>query len=370
MTERQELDPSTGTMAGHGFYAEHSQPQHAAATKGLDVLRFAAESVPLPDREGGDGTPIVLADLGAAEGRNSKVPMGVALDALRARTDDQVMVVHTDLPGNDWGTFFEVLAGDDPRGAVEEPAGHAFSFAAGRSFYDRVMPDRMLSVAWTSSTLHWLSRAPGDVDGHFFVQSSHDHAARERYRAQSVRDWGRFLACRSMELREGGSVVFVDTLMGDDATMGSEALFDALQSAIDSTVATGAITAAGAARIAYPTWFRTLGELAAPFGATGEYTGPGGGVLGLELLEPLVLDDPFLASYRSNRDAQAYAEGQVAFLRGFLGPSFDAQLVGTGSAHDALEHVWADLTARVAADPAALSPRWRMVVGRVSCRSC
>lgn len=352
-------------MAGHGFYAEHSQPQHAAAEMGLDLLAAAAAQVPLPE----DGRPIVLADLGAAAGRNSRVPMGVALESLRARTDAQVMVVHTDLPGNDWGTFFEVLAADDPRGSVEEPPGHAFSFAAGRSFYDRVLPDDTLSVAWTSSTLHWLSRAPGDVDGHFFVQSSRDRAARERYRAQSVRDWERFLACRSQELREGGAVVFVDTLMGDDATMGAEALFDAVQESIAAATGAGLIDDAGAAGLAYPTWFRTAGELRSPF-ETGVFTGPGGGELTLDGLEPLVLEDPFLAAYETSGDAGAYADNQVAFLQGFLEPSFRAQLAGTGSAHDALAHVWADLRSRIVADPAGLSPAWRMVAGTVSRRRC
>jgi len=355
----------TGTMAGHGFYAEHSQPQHAAAAMGLDLLAAAAGRVPLPD----DRSPIVLADLGAAEGRNSRVPMGVATDALRARTDAQVMVVHTDLPGNDWGTFFEVLSADDPRGGVAEPPGHVFSFAAGRSFYDRVVPDDTLSIAWTSSTLHWLSRAPSAIDGHFFVQSSRDRGARERYRAQSVRDWERFLACRARELREGGAVVFVDTLMGDDATMGAEALFDALQESIAAATGLGLVTDAAAGRLAYPAWFRTAGELQSPFGA-GVFTSPGGGELELEVLEPQVLEDPFLAAYGTSGDADAYAAGQVAFLQGFLEPSFRAQLAGTGSSHDALAHVWADLHSRIVDDPVGLSPAWRMVAGTISRRRC
>jgi hypothetical protein len=95
--------------------------------------------------------------------------------------------------------------------------------------------------------------------------------------------------------------------------------------------------------------------------------GPAGVELELDALEALVLDDPFAGLLDGTATgASAYAAGQVGFLRGFLEPSFTAQLAGTESVHDALARVWADLELRVARDPGGLAPSWRMVAGRVA----
>jgi hypothetical protein len=62
-------------MAGGGFYNEHSAPQHDAGSFGLAAWRAAAASVPLPSA----GTPFLIADCGAAQGRNSLAPMRAAI---------------------------------------------------------------------------------------------------------------------------------------------------------------------------------------------------------------------------------------------------------------------------------------------------
>ena len=344
-------------MAGEGFYGRHSAPQHAIASLGLDLLDTAVDHVELP----ADDRPLIVADFGAAQAHNALAPMQRIIDRLRARTSSEVVIVHTDLPSNDWATLFEVVDGSVP----SQADGTIHSFAAGRSFYDRIFPARSVAVGWTSSTLHWLRNAPGPITDHFFVQLSSDDAARQRYREQSEQDWRDFLRCRAVELRPNGSVVFVDTLMGDDQIMGGEALFDALQASIATMHRGGAISDAGYGALAYPTWFRTEAELRAPFSP--EFAGPSGAALRLVDLRTVVLDDPFLAAFQTSGDAGAYAAAQVGFLRGFLEPSFEAELAGAGAGDPgpALDGLWQGLTARLAADPLGVSPRWRIVVGRV-----
>ena len=90
-------------MDGAGFYNEHSAQQQQAAAAGVSMLEQAASEVPLP-RDG----PVVVADYGASEGRNSLRPLGAALDRIRARPEGAtppVWVVHTDLPGNDYSSL-------------------------------------------------------------------------------------------------------------------------------------------------------------------------------------------------------------------------------------------------------------------------
>jgi hypothetical protein len=348
-----------GVMAGHGYYAGHSTTQSAAAARGLDLLRTAAAGVDL------DPAAVVrIADLGCAQGHNSLAPVAAALAALRERTAAAVDVVHTDLPSNDWTSLFAVIE-HAPDSYLTGHRDDVHPSVVGRSFYERLFASATISLAWTSSTLHWLSASPGPIADHFFVQSSTDHAAVERYRARARRDWTGFLAHRAVELVPSGSIVLVDVLMGDDGAMGSEALFDTLEAALRAARDRGRITADEYTNLTYPTWFRTLAELRAPFDPV--FAGPDGSVLELVALEPATLTDPFRPAYEASHDADAYGRHQADFLRGFLGPSFRTALSGRSDTdrNAILDAVFADAAARIATDPAAASPTYRLVTGHI-----
>jgi hypothetical protein len=363
---------TTGVMAADGYYADHAATQREASTLGLDLVAQAVADVDaLPEVEGAR-TAWRIADLGCAQGHNSMPPMRAAVTALRSRDRDDsdhpdhpvdIDVVHTDLPDNDWATFFHNVD-HDPASYARDSTG-TYPSVVGRSFYERLFPGASLSLAWTSSTLHWLSRSPGPVADHFFVQMSTDQDAQERYRTRSAQDWRDFLAARSVELRVSASLVFVDVLTDEHGVMGAEALFQTLEDALRASRSTGDLTAQEYADMAYPTWFRTLTELGAPFDTP--YVGPAGGTLELVSMTPVRLSDPMLPQMRADGDAAAYAASQVGFLRGFLEPSFRAALAGRPHADQdrLLDGIFADAAERVAADPAAVSPDYRLVTGRV-----
>lgn len=350
----------TGVMTPDGFYGRHAQTQGGAAGMGIPVLLRAVATLQ-PTR-----APLQLADLGCAQGTNALLPMGALIEALRARGPVPIGVVHTDLPTNDWSTLFRVLD-SDPRSYLRHHA-DVYASVVGRSFYERLFPPDSLSIAWTSSALHWLSRVPGPIPDHFFVHRSADREVRDAFRRQSVSDWTTFLAHRSRELRPGGGLVWVDVLRREDDTMGAEALFDCLETALRAARDAGKITPAEYAAMVYPTWFRSLEEFRAPFAP--EFTGPSGGTLHLEELEPVELPDPFLESWRTSGDAEAYGRAQSAFLQGFLEPSFQAALKTRPPeiARDILTSVFSDTARRIAQDPLAASPAYHLVRGRVTRR--
>jgi hypothetical protein len=61
----------------------------------------------------GDATPVVVADLGAAGGRNELQPMTVAIETLRdSGVTAPIAVVHTDIPANDFSALFETIEHD------------------------------------------------------------------------------------------------------------------------------------------------------------------------------------------------------------------------------------------------------------------
>ena len=139
-------------MEGHGFYNKHSKPQQAAARRGIELLVRAA------GRVGAEVAPLVIADYGSAEGRNSLVPMSAAVCALRQTAQAPITVVHLDRPGNDFASLFGLLHAD-PQSYLKA-AEEVFAAASGGSFYERMLPAGHVSLGWCAIALHWLSRVP------------------------------------------------------------------------------------------------------------------------------------------------------------------------------------------------------------------
>lgn len=351
-------------MAGGGDYRDRSQTQHEAAAVGYPMIAAAiAELGDRVDRAGrpdADAGPIVLADFGAASGNNSLRPMSIALDAFAA---ERALVVHTDLPGNDFATLFGVV--DHDPGSYLVGRDDTFALVAGRSFYDRIFPASTLSFGWSASSLHWLSAAPGPVPDHFFVHLSGDAACREAYRQRSQQDWRRFLDHRATELRPGAGLVIVDVLRDEDGTMGSEALFDRLAAAIAAQRDAGVLTETEYADLVYPTWFRSVPDLSEPFDPV--YASAAGAVLELVEVQRSVLADPFADLLSEGRVAD-YAREQTGFLRAFLEPSFTAQLAPSRDAASraaVLAAIFTTTERSIAADPEAVSPAYRLSAIRI-----
>ena len=95
-------------MEGHGVYNRSSRVQAAGLAPAVPLLEQAARTVPLAAA----AQPVVIADHGSSEGRNSLVPLAVAISMLRERVGPEraISVVHTDTPDNDFTALFQTLA--------------------------------------------------------------------------------------------------------------------------------------------------------------------------------------------------------------------------------------------------------------------
>ncbi len=354
-----------GVMAGGGDYRDRSVTQHEAAAVGYPLVATAVDAVvgAAPPAAG----TAVFADLGAASGNNSLRPLAIALDRLRAAPagggDPGVLVVHTDLPGNDFRTLFGVV--EDEPGSYLVGRDEVFPLVAGRSFYRRIFPAASLWFGWSASSLHWLSAAPGPIPDHFFIHLSHDTACQAAYLTRSRADWAGFLDHRAVELVPGGGLVIVDVLRGDDGLVGSEALFDALAGAIARQRDAGLIGDREYADLLYPTWFRSRSEIEEPF--TPDFRASDGSRLELLDVRESVLTDPF-ADLLATGDAAGYARQQAGFLRAFLEPSFASQLAADrdqASRTGVLDAIFTATRDAIAADPAAVGPAYRLGAVRV-----
>src|SRR5262245_18059153 len=188
-------------MAGSGFYNRHSSLQAAGIATVLPLWKKVANAVQAGDEN------LVIADYGSSQGRNSMVPIKMAIEASRNRSgsDKPVEVVHIDLPSNDFASLYRALE-EDPSSYLTN-ATNIFPSAIGRSYFEPVLPPGRVHLGWNSWTLHWLSRKPADVPDHISAEFSASPHVRAAVAEQQAWDWRNFLIARSLELRPGGKLL-------------------------------------------------------------------------------------------------------------------------------------------------------------------
>jgi hypothetical protein len=309
-----------GVMEGGGSYNLHARIPAGGGNLALPFLEQAVRNVTL---DNGD-QPVVIADYGSSQGKNSLAPMRVAIKALRARVgpDRPIFVVHVDQAANDFNTLFDVLHSDPERYSVDDP--NIFPSAIGRSFYENVFPQEHVHLGWSSYAAVWLSRIPMLIPGHFIALASVGDV-REAFKRQAADDWKFFLSLRASELRSGGRLVVVLPGLNDEGVAGFEPLFGHAHEALAEMVAEGVISAeerAGMVLGAYP---RRRSELLAPFNADGQFRG-----LTVEHCELAVLPDAVWADYERDANKEALATRHARFFRSIFVPSLESAIAEEG----------------------------------------
>lgn len=246
-----EPTPIYGTMEGGGSYNKYAKLPAAGAALALPLWEEMVKNVVI---EPGDHS-VVVADYGSSQGKNSLLPMQVAIRILRSRVGPSrpISVFHIDQPCNDFNTLFEVLDTDPDRYALDDP--NVFPNAIGRSFYENVLPPGSVHLGWSSFAAMWLSRIPASIPGHFISVRS-TGAVRVEFDRQSALDWESFLSLRAKELRPGARLVVVIPGVDDHGLTGLEPLFDHGNATLAEMVEEGTITAANARQW---WWWPTLG---------------------------------------------------------------------------------------------------------------
>jgi hypothetical protein len=110
--------PASSAMEGRGAYNRNAKIPAGGGALALPFLERAAERVNI------DGDlPIVVADYGSSQGKNSLIPMRAAIARLRNRAarERPILIYHEDRPSNDFNSLFEVLDAD-PDSYVKDDA--------------------------------------------------------------------------------------------------------------------------------------------------------------------------------------------------------------------------------------------------------
>jgi hypothetical protein len=326
-------------MEGGGFYNRNSAMQAAGIARVLPMWGKIASTVPVGDE------PIVIADYGSSQGRNSMAPMRIAIAALRAASEPgrTVQVIHTDLPSNDFASLFQALA-EEPDSYLNDAAG-IFPSAVGRSYFEPIIVPETVHLGWNSWTLQWLSRNPIEVADHIVAGFGANDAAKMAVREQAAQDWRDFIAARACELRPGAKLFCLCAAAQDDRRTW-EWLFGELWGAIVDMRGAGLLTEAELKRMTLPLAARTLGDIKAPFAEGGTCCR-----MEIEFADVVITPDPFWPEFEKTGDAEHLGQSWAGIWRGAIGPTLASALNPDRDQVAVLDDLFSRFAARIAASP-------------------
>jgi hypothetical protein len=316
--------PAHGVMEGGGSYNLHARIPAGGGSLALPYLEEAARSCALARAS----DPIVIADYGSSQGKNSLAPMRVAVQCLRTRVGAErpVLVVHVDQHANDFNTLFDVLHSDPQRYSIGDP--QVFPSAIGRSFYENVFPREQVDLGWCSYAAVWLSRIPASIPGHFVCLASKGDV-RAAFDRQAADDWKLFLSLRAQELRRGGRLVIVLPALSDAGGAGFEPLFNCANAVLAELVDERVIGDDERKRMVLGTYPRRRAQLLEPFSGDGQFQS-----LFVEHCHLFDLPDAAWADYQLDGNVESFVSRHAAFFRAIFVPSL-ASVISDGGRRQA-----------------------------------
>jgi SAM dependent carboxyl methyltransferase len=335
----KNIAPAPSAMQGDGYYNRNSRLQAANLASALPLLQEAADLLALKQP-----AAVTFVDYGSSQGRNSMLPLSLAIGALRNRQKQTcpVEVFHVDLPDNDFNSLFAAL--DNPAESYLTNLTHVFPAAIGKSYFEQVLPPDRVDIGWSSNALHWLRGSPVHVSDHGWAIFSEMAGAAAAVDRQLASDWREFLIARAAELRDGGVVVCQFMGRGEH-THGFEWMAGCWWQAIVDVHREGLITDEDMLHMTCPSAGRSAAQIELPFA-----TGPFHGLL-LDQLAVVASPDPFWEAYLRSGDVMEFARSWSTTMRAANGPSFTAGLSPERDRDHILDMITQRHAARVAADP-------------------
>jgi hypothetical protein len=326
-------------MKGKGYYDQHSTAQAESIRLLHGYMEEAIREVPLPTGP----WPMVLADFGCSEGRNSSRWMNRVVDAVRMRTERPIFTFFSDLPTNDYNSLFTNLNNPELSGG---PRPDVYRGAVAGSFYTQLLPTSVAHFESCINAILYLDHLPAPVPDFVIYQRPRVYGEETAFSRQAEADLTRFLACRARELVSGGKLL-IATPGHDGRQHSCEEVYYVLNDACTDLVKDGRLTQAQFERITIPAYFRTAAELRAPV----EKDTPVRGLYRVDCAETLEVPTPFVVQYREERIAQNFADGYTGFIRAFTEPVVRAAVAGTPQEDVVVDAVFQRLHARLLAEP-------------------
>ncbi|XP_051150579.1 loganic acid O-methyltransferase-like [Andrographis paniculata] len=203
--------------AGANSYANNSTAQRDAVTTAKEAMAEALIEVLDISAflSNGSKNLVTIADLGCSVGPNTHIAMQTIIDIVTTKCHLQgidpktieFQVLFNDQNTNDFNTLFASMSGDKNYFAAGVPG----------SFYDRLFPTSSIHIAYSASSLHWLSRVPEELEdenspawnkGRIHYTNAPEPVVKA-YAKQYEKDIDAFLRARAKEMVPGGVIVML-----------------------------------------------------------------------------------------------------------------------------------------------------------------
>ena len=304
---------ATISMRGAGYYSANTVGAKTAINRVADLVIAAAAKAPAL----APGEAFRVADFGAADGGTSMEMMRRLIGAIRAREPQrQIALAYTDLPHNDFSTLFRLTQGLIGEAAPIADIPGVFISAAGTSFYRQIFPDASLSLGFSATAMHWLSRRPCMIADHVQAVGAAP-AEREEFRAQGLADWETILVARARELKPGGRLAFANFCIDEACRyLGHTTdvdMFDGFARHWRALRRAGRIGQAEYENATFQQFYKTSEEFAAPLRDPASAAAKAG--LRLESISTMVTPCPYAEAFAAHGDAAAFARAYVPTLR-------------------------------------------------------
>lgn len=340
-------------MRGSGYYSDHTVGAKAVIDAAGDlVLEALGEMAPTPS-----AAAFAIADFGAADGGTSLDLMRRIVGAVRRTAPERpISITYTDLPHNDFSVLFRRLHGligeaTSPLAALD----NVYTFASGTSFYRPIFPDGTLSLGFSATAMHWLSRRPALIVDHVQAVGA-SPAERALFHAQSMEDWTTILLARARELAPGGRLVLANFCVDEAGRYlggtGGVDMFDTFARHWRDLARSGAISEAEYQAGTLQQFYKSVEDFTAPFRDPGSAVSRAG--LQLTHVSTRVTPCPFAARFRAERDGAAFARAYLPTLRSWTESSFFSALDAArplGERQAIVDRFYAAYEADVAAAP-------------------
>jgi hypothetical protein len=312
-------------MRGAGYYSANTVGAKTVIDAAADLVLEALESMDLA----GAG-PFAIADYGAADGGTSIDTIRKAVARVRAAAPERpITITYTDLPHNDFSALFQLLHGilpshrDNPLGA--QPG--VFTYASGTSFYRQIFPAETISLGFSATAMHWLSKLPIQIADHTHAVGA-SPSEKETIRAAALADWETILLHRARELAPGGKLVMANFCENEQGYYlghtGGINMHDNFAKHWRKLWRDGAITEAEYRRANLVQFYKTKDEFAAPFADPNSPVSRAG--LVLDTVFTRVTGCPYAAEFRRHGDPAVFAKNYIPTLRSWTESTFASAL--------------------------------------------
>ncbi len=305
---------ATVAMKGAGYYSQSTRGAKDVIDNATGMLVEAVAAIPEPSA----GTPLQIADFGAADGGTSKKAIRETVAALRARFPDrQILVTYTDLPSNDYSNLFKNILGltDDQDNNYYSEFEDVLVHACGIGFHRQLLPDASLDIGFSATAMHYVSEKPCEIDNHVHVVGATDDT-RKAYAARAATDWENILLGRAAELRPGGQLVFMNFCRDEEGrylgnTDGIN-MFDTFDQLWRGMRDEGRITDTEYLQASFAQYYRNKEEFSAPF--QDEKSPVHGAGLRLISIHTGLVKCPYRAAFEDSSRSMSAREFAVSYI--------------------------------------------------------